>query len=76
MKPQTTFEHLGYFLEYFVAGKSIGTKNVEQADREILGYAGFRWHITDTDIVFDNKKRIKAGTLVKTVLYPLCGRNK
>ena len=74
MEPQTTFKHLGYFIEYFVNGKSIGTKNVDQPDRTDLGYGGRTTEVAEENITLDNKKTIKAGTTVKTVLYPLCGR--
>jgi hypothetical protein len=70
----TTFKHLGYFLEYFVNGKSIGTRKITEPDRAIVGYEGRMIFVTEVDIHLDNKKRIKAGTEVKSVLYPLCGR--
>ena len=70
----TTFKHLGYFIEYFVDGKSIGTKNVDQPDRTDVGYGGRIIKALEEDITLDNNKRIKAGTVVKTILYPLCGR--
>lgn len=70
----TTFKHLGYFLEYFVNGKSIGTKKIDDPGNQQIGYEGRCIFTTTEKIVTDNKKVIKAGTEVKSVLYPLCGR--
>jgi len=69
------FEHLGYFKEYYIDGKFIGSINCEK-DREIIGYDGRRIETTTEEIVLSNKKKIKKGTEVKTFLYPLNGRIK
>ena len=68
------FENIGYSLDYYVAGKYFGSIRVEKADREVYGYLGRKLSVTDVDIVLSNKKRIKAGTEVKTELFPLCGK--
>lgn len=72
MKSQ--FQELGYFLEFMVNSKLIGTKLIDQPDRKEIGYYSTQKHIATEDIIFDNKKRIKKGQDYYTRLYPLCGR--
>lgn len=69
---KNAFAPLGFFKEYYVGNKLIGTTPCEK-DREV-GYAGRQNEtITDT-IVFENGKKIKAGIEVFTMIYPLCGK--
>jgi hypothetical protein len=71
------FKQYGYFIEYMVQGKYIGSINIEQPDRKEVGYYGRVDAVAKNDIVFENKKRIKKGTHYYTRMYPLCGaRNK
>ncbi len=67
------FEHLGYFKEYYIDNKFIGSLNCDK-DRELIGYEGKKEEITISQIILDNKKKIKAGISVVTILYPLCGK--
>ena len=55
------FEHLGWFREYFVNGKYIGTVKCEK-DREVVGYDGRVTETTTDFILLDNGKKIKRGT--------------
>jgi len=71
---QTQFKNIGYFIEYIIDSKLIGTKLIDQPDREEIGYYSTQHHTADTEIVFNNKKRIKKGQSYYTRLYPLCGR--
>jgi len=64
---------IGYFEEYLVQGKFIGTLVCEKQDREI-GYYGKITKIADSDITLDNKKKIKKGQEYYTRYYPLNGR--
>ena len=64
---------IGYFEEFFVNGKFIGTKFCEKQNREI-GYYGKQIHIADLDLILDNKKKIKKGQEYYTRYYPLNGR--
>jgi hypothetical protein len=68
-----TFEILGYFREYYVDGKFWGAINLEQPDRETIGYCGRRQEVLDQDMKF-KKGKLRAGTQVATILYPLNGR--
>jgi len=64
---------IGYFEEYFIDSKFIGTKVCLKQDREI-GYYGKKIFISDTEIKLDNKKTIKKGIEYYTRYYPLNGR--
>jgi hypothetical protein len=72
---QNTFQELGYFKEYYINNKFIGTLPCEK-DREVIGYNGRQKETLQNKIVFKNKKSIKAGTEVYTFLYPLTGKIK
>jgi len=73
---KTIFKDLGYFLEYFIDGKFIGTKMIDQPDREIIGYYGKTESTATDDIKLQSKKIIKKGTKYYTRLYPLCGEKQ
>ena len=64
---------IGYFEEFIVQGKFIGTLLCEKQDREI-GYYGKKTIIANEDIVFKNKKKIRKGTEFYTRYYPLNGK--
>lgn len=67
------FEDLGYYKEYFINNKFIGTIPTEK-DRDIIGFNGATYEVIEQDIILSNNKKIKKGTAVKTFLYPLCGK--
>ena len=70
----TQFEKLGFFIEYMIDTKYIGTITIEQPDREEIGYYGRIDSVANQDILLDNKKRIKKGQSYYTRMYPLCGK--
>ena len=70
----TQFEKLGFFIEYMIDTKYIGTINIEQPDREEIGYYGRIDSVANQDILLDNNKRIKKGKSYYTRMYPLCGK--
>lgn len=72
----TEFETVGYFKDYFVAGKYTGSVSYVEKDREIFGYSGRKTETVVEQIVFKNGKKIKAGTVVITELFPINGRVK
>lgn len=73
---ETQFENIGYFIEYIINTKLIGTKLIDQPDRKEIGYYSTQHHIAENDILFNNKKKIKKGQSYYTRLYPLCGHKK
>lgn len=64
---------IGYFEEFLIEGKFIGTKVCEKQNREI-GYYGKITKVADSDLTLDNKKKIKKGQEYYTRYYPLNGR--
>jgi len=68
------FEDIGYFVEYIIDTKCIGTKIISEPDREQIGYYGRIDAVAEEDIIFKNKKRIKKGQAYFTRMYPLCGK--
>lgn len=70
---RTRFESLGFFIEYLVDGKLIGTKNVDSNDRGCVGYESTQHHVAEEKMVFKTK-HIKKGTKYYTRIYPLCGK--
>ena len=68
-------EIIGYFEEYIINGKYIGSKISEKKNREI-GYYGKLIKKAEKDIVLDNKKKIKKGQEYYTRYYPLNGKIK
>lgn len=67
------FEQLGYYKEYYINNKYIGSILCEK-DRDIIGYNGKVNEVTTSNITLNNKKVIKSNTEVATLLYPLCGK--
>ncbi|WP_341216116.1 hypothetical protein [uncultured Wocania sp.] len=68
------FEKLGYFIDYIIDDKYIGSITMEKPDRETIGYYGKITEVAIEDIIFSNKKRIKKGQTFYTIMYPLCGK--
>jgi len=68
------FQVLGYFKEYYSNNKFLGTISTEK-DREEIGYYGKKSEVLLNDIYLDNKKKIKKGTEVQTIIYPINGRS-
>lgn len=67
------FEELGYYKEFWVKRKYIGSIKCER-DRKEIGYNGQQDEVLSQDVVCMNKKKIKQGTLVTTMIYPLNGK--
>ena len=68
------FESLGYFKEYYVNNKFIGTITPCEKDRNEIGYYSKQTETLTNTITLDNKKKIKKGTEVATLIYPLFGK--
>ena len=69
-----TFENIGYFVEYLIDTKLIGTTVISEPDREEVGYNGTKHEVAQDDILLQRGKKIKKGTKYYTRLYPLCGK--
>lgn len=67
------FEEIGYFKEYYKDGKYIGCIKSEK-DRAGVGYEYRKIETAKEKIVLSNKKTIKMGETVLTILYPLSGK--
>ena len=68
------FEQLGYFTDYIIDDKYIGSIIIEKPDRETIGYFGRIDEVATEDIILDNKRKIKKGQSFRTMMYPLCGK--
>lgn len=68
------FNTFGFFKEYYIGNKFIGFVECEKDGREI-GYSGRKKETLQSQIVFKNGKRIKAGVEVTTIIYPLCANS-
>jgi hypothetical protein len=69
------FEQIGYFKEYYQNGKFIGCITNIEKDREQIGYYGKKSETLEIDLIV-NKKKLKKGSIVETMIYPLCGNEK
>ena len=64
---------IGYFEEFMIDGKFIGTRLCEKQER-IIGYYGKITSVALSDIILQNKKKIKKGQEYYTRYYPMNGR--
>lgn len=72
---ESKFEHLGYFKEYYLNCKFIGTLKCDK-DRDTFGYFGRQKEVLKSNITLENKKVLKQGLEIETMLFPLCGKIK
>lgn len=68
-------EIIGYFEEYFVNGKFIGTLLCKEDKNRKVGYYGKMTKKSNEDIILQNKKKIKKGVEYYTRYYPLNGKS-
>jgi len=68
------FEDLGFFIEYHVDNKYIGSLLVDNNDRKEIGYYSRKNEVAEQDILLGKNKVIKKGTKFHTYIYPLCGK--
>lgn len=68
-----SFQHLGYYKEYYIDNKFIGTIPCEK-ERDEIGYNGRKIETLKEKVILHNKKAIKSGTQVQTMIYPLSGK--
>lgn len=70
------FEDLGFFIEYHVDNKYVGSISVIENDRDCIGYYSRIETIAKEDIKFKNNKIIRKGIIYTSYIYPLCGKKK
>ena len=64
----------GYFKEYYINNKYIGTVNNVEKDRDVMGFFGSKTETISETITLSNKKTIKPNTTVTTQLQFLNGK--
>ncbi len=69
------FEEVGFYKDYFVNGKYTGSLVCDK-DRDVFGYQGRINEIVNDNLILTNKKKIKKGTEVMTILQIICGKLK
>jgi len=69
------FTELGFYKEYYIDSKFIGTTNTNN-DGRTIGWEGRKKETINEPIILNNKKKIKAGQVTTTIIYPLSGRIK
>lgn len=69
------YEQLGYYLDFFQAGKFVGSMVLQEPDRKEVGYYSKKIAVSDFTFKLDNGKKIQAGLEYHTYMYPLCGRS-
>ena len=75
-----TFEQIGFIKEFYVNSKFIGFLKIEESDRGTsYGYDCRKEEILTEDIFIPKglkkeTKKIKAGTTVMTIVYPMNGK--
>lgn len=71
----STFEQIGYIKEFYIGRKFIGSIKLQESDRGTkYGYDGRKTETFNEVILTDNKKKIKAGTELMTIVYPMNGK--
>ncbi len=76
----STFEHLGYIKEFYINRKFIGSIKLSESDRGTsYGYDGRKNETFEQDILIPKgtkkeTKKIKAGTELMTIVYPMNGK--
>lgn len=68
------FEFKGYFKDFYIDNKYVGSINHVEKDREVYGYNGRKSELLNKDIILTNKKVLKSGTKVVSELQILCGK--
>jgi hypothetical protein len=71
------FEILGFFRNYWVNRKLMGSVRLEKPDRKDLGWSGKKNEVLKENVYLtDTKKTLKKGTEVMTELNALYGKSK
>ncbi len=68
------FTELGFFKDFYLGNKFLGSAKCRKPKSRIIGYAGRTEETFSEDIILDNGKTVKAGWTVITMIYPLNGK--
>ena len=68
------FETIGFMMDYYIGNTYMGSIPCNNEPGRAFSYVGRQSITLEEDIVFKNKKRIKKGQQVTTMLIPLCGK--
>jgi hypothetical protein len=69
------FQEIGFYKEYYQNGKFVGCVTNVEKDREKIGFYGKQSETLENDLIV-NKKKLKKGSVIETMIYPLCGKEK
>jgi hypothetical protein len=67
------FKTFGYFKEYYINNKYIGSLDCEK-DRDIYGFFGKKIETIESNLTLSNNRKIKQGEQVTTFLFELCDK--
>ncbi len=73
---ESNYEVFGFFKEYYLDGKYLGSTRCEYEEGRTLGYYGRTYEVFTETFLTDTNKRVPKGVKVLTALNPLCGRYK
>ena len=65
--PKSKYEIFGFYLEYFVDNKYMGSIDCEYEENRKPGYTGRKLETIEKNIITNSNKIIKAGTKVMTL---------
>jgi hypothetical protein len=71
---KTKFNIIGYYEDYFVDNKFIGTKRCDEQPDRTKGFFGQKYFFATDDIILEKGKKIKRGTKYKTYYNQLSGK--
>ena len=71
---QQKFEIIGYFKEWFLNGKFIGTTLMTEPEQDVFGYYSQKQETINEDTITSEGKLLKSGLQYKTYQHVLCGK--
>ena len=77
--PETSrlFEILGFFKNYWVNGRLMGSIRLDKPDRKVMGWGGKKTEVLKEDVYLtDTKKTVRKGTTAITECNALYGKSK
>jgi hypothetical protein len=74
-KDKLEFEIIGYFKDFYIGSRYIGSITPVKKDRSKCSWYGQQDHIAKSDVLLDKNKKIPKGSTYRTRLMPLCGKS-